>query len=405
MMRLLLTTTLLCFGGRRMPSQAEAAVFVEPPPPCRSNETHIAWMGCPCDRVAPPHSSSEARDLAMATAPAALPYCSCDDHKDDASSSSTLDVQLSSCHWQTHQEAENDAYRYLREHVMDFDLPFLQTLGFDPDAGPSDLPDGLDGGLVGPTIRHALHAKVKYWHTDALPHKIWREYVLNYANVNEARGNWRPYLHTKLSSLVVVPAHDADGASAAVAITETYKSLNTHMWDVLAPKGIDKIVFVGSQTPLIYDPMSVLTYGYASCTGLALLFVCALRSVGIAARLVGTPAWGGKRESGNHNWLEVYRNHTWVFVEPTALVQPDWIDDLDQPPCRRWFCNPQSFLPNPNVTTPVFAARLERQSPPVAHHSTTTNAAPFYRMAWEWESTSVPGEDRTQYYQQVCGSC
>ena len=58
---------------------------------------------------------------------------------------------------------------------------------------------------------------------------------------------------------------------------------------------------------MIFYPMSTMVFGYASCTGISILYVDALRSVGIPARLVGTPAWHGKENDGNHNWVEVHR--------------------------------------------------------------------------------------------------
>ena len=57
----------------------------------------------------------------------------------------------SSCnHWQTVEEAKQEAYNYLRDNVMAFDLPFLQTLGFHEN-NRTDV-DGLADGLIGPTI-------------------------------------------------------------------------------------------------------------------------------------------------------------------------------------------------------------------------------------------------------------
>ncbi len=56
----------------------------------------------------------------------------------------------------------------------------------------------------------------------------------------------------------------------------------------------------------------------ASCTGLSILLVDACRSVGIPARLAGTPMWSNK--SGNHTWVEVWDNG-WHFIgasEPDA---------------------------------------------------------------------------------------
>ena len=68
---------------------------------------------------------------------------------------------------------------------------------------------------------------------------------------------------------------------------------------------------------LIMDPMSTITFGFASCTGVSILYTDALRAVGVPARLVGTPAWNGEVENGNHNWVEVYTGPTggWSFIE------------------------------------------------------------------------------------------
>ena len=44
--------------------------------------------------------------------------------------------------------------------------------------------------------------------------------------------------------------------------------VNARMWAVLGAKaGHGKISFHAEQTPLIFDPMSTMMYGYASCTG------------------------------------------------------------------------------------------------------------------------------------------
>ena len=53
--------------------------------------------------------------------------------------------------------------------------------------------------------------------------------------------------------------------------------------------------------------------------GVSILLADALRSAGIPARVAGTPAWNGKTENGNHNWVEVYdhRSLTWHFIEAT----------------------------------------------------------------------------------------
>lgn len=332
---------------------------------CRSNATHIAWRGLTPQRDTAATTAVPRRELQRETAVA--------------------------CTWKTHAAAQLAAYSFLREHVMDFDLPFLGTLGFDDTA---DLPDGLNGGLIGPTITLALQAKIDYATTDSLPMDIWQEYVLNYSNLNEARTNWRPLLNNKLRVLVENDDTKNDDSSSAMTTAETVQRLNAGMWKLLAPASTDCITFVSSETPLIFDPMSVLVWGHASCSGLAVLFVNALRAFGVAARVAGTPAWYQDRASGNHNWVEVYDDAIgqWKFLEPSP--NQTVVDTLDRDPCERWFCSSSRFhFDNTSNTTLVSAARLN------------SVATTFFRLAWEWNTADVPGEDVSSYYQRTCSQC
>jgi transglutaminase-like putative cysteine protease len=331
---------------------------------CRSNHTHIAWRSTAGTPVA------SDTDAAVTTLSRSRRLHQSDD---PTPKSSTL-----TCSLQTRAEAEMDAYRFLRQNVMMFDLPFLETLGFDDEEEPS--PDGLSGGLIGPTIQYAVEAKIQFRYADELPLDIWQEYVLNYANLNEGRTNWRPFLWNKLRLLL----NQDDTVQDAV------KALNTDMWKILAPVDTDCITFVASETPLIFDPMSVLVFGHASCTGLAILFVTALRTAGVAARVAGTPAWHQEREGGNHDWVEVWEHGTWKFLEPSA--NQTIVDTLDRDPCERWFCSRTRFNYQAN-TTLVSAARLR---------SVDTE---FFRLAWEWNNADVPAEDMSELYQSTCSQC
>lgn len=354
---------------------------------CRSNATHVAWL-----QNSPPCNS---RKEEWSSNPRGY-FIQQSKSRRTLEDGENAPLHESCCTYQTVEEAQQMAYQYLRRHIMSFDLPFRSTLGFaDKDDGlGSNLPDGLDGGLVGPTIECALQAKQNYTWADAVPIEIFHEFVLNYANVNEARSNWRPLLLMKLQRIFwsnsTAGTIDASIATLPVAVL----ALNTQMWKLLAPSHVDSIVFVSGQTPLIFDPMSVLSFGYASCTGLAILMVNALRTFGIPARVVGTPAWQQLRGSGNHNWVEVWHQGQWHFLEPSATRTTD-VDHLYRNPCERWFCHPDRFTNNSSTTTKVFAARLES--------SPSSNT--FYRMAWEWENSNVPGEDVTAYYQATCSKC
>jgi 1-phosphatidylinositol phosphodiesterase len=63
------------------------------------------------------------------------------------------------------------------------------------------------------------------------------------------------------------------------------------------------------------SPYESMEQGKASCTGLSILLVNAFRSVGIPARIAGTPAWTTK--PGNHNWVEIWTpaDQAWHFTE------------------------------------------------------------------------------------------
>merc|ERR1712070_249815 len=169
--------------------------------------------------------------------------------------------------------------------------------------------------------------------------------------------------------------------------------LNAHLWSALRPE--NPIVFRSEQTPLIYDPMSTMIFGYASCTGVSILYVDALRSVGVPARLVGTPAWHGVVDDGNHNWVEVWLGSEapgpagadgWTFLEGSPAGPGESLDNH----CDKWFCNPSHF----DGRTKVFAAQFDR-------HSNAT----VYPMAWDLANKDIPGVDRSAYYNAACRSC
>ncbi|CAB9513174.1 Transglutaminase-like superfamily [Seminavis robusta] len=301
-----------------------------------------------------------------------------------------------SCHRQSLDSAKRQALGFLRDHVMEFDKAKLNTLGFGARNGTDDDPDGLDKGLVGTTIDLAFQAKLKHPWTDALPQEIFYEYVLNYANLNEARSNWRQLLWDILDPLVVheqqlqLTESQSTTASDTLTLNDVVRLVNQKLWSAFP--GDNTIYFRSGQTPLIFDPLSVIAFGYASCTGLAILLVNALRTVGVAARVVGTPAWNGKRDKGNHNWVEVYHEGEWTFLEPSA--NQTHVNDLETQPCSFWFCNPGHFPSAGDNTTNVYAARLVFSS-----------KDSYCPMAWEWDCRDVPGEDRTEFYQRSCSQC
>ena len=270
--------------------------------------------------------------------------------------------------------------------------------------------DGLSDGVVNQTIFYSLQAKMLYSWTDAIPKDIYMEYVVPYAVVNEPRSDHRPLLFDALKDVLKdyersnMNDGDMQHQSHQKQIKEVVKLINTRLWSMLGHPS-KPIVFKAGLTPRIYDPLSVIAYGYSSCTGLAILLIAALRSVGIASRMAGTPAWYGDPDKGNHSWVEVYvpaveegGKGEWVFLEPSPgiaegkSVEDANADDLDRNPCKRWFCNANRF----NGSTKVFATRY-----------TKSDARTHYPMAWSdpVNDDGVPGEERTDYYTSICGKC
>lgn len=274
--------------------------------------------------------------------------------------------------------ARDSAKTFLRSNIFPFDKANEATL--------------FDGGLVGPTVDLSLTARQRFGWAARVPRDVWQDAVLPYASVNEARTDWRQLLWAQLFPLVA-------NVSNASTLKDVALLVNQKMWAGLGHfSGTKSITFRSQQTPLIFDPMSTLLYGYASCTGISLLYVDALRALGVPARLVGTPAWQGKLEDGNHNWVEVWLGEgeqgtdtgdAWAFIEGAPAGGGETFTNA----CDKWFCSQKYFTASPNRTR-VFATSYDRAS-----------ATTYYPMAWDPNNTAVVGVDRADVYFAACARC
>jgi pimeloyl-ACP methyl ester carboxylesterase len=138
------------------------------------------------------------------------------------------------------------------------------------------------------------------WH-DQIPPDIFLNEILPYACVNETRDGWRAMLRTQCAPLV---ADCQTPGEAAQRINEKiFKLVNVH--------------YSTERRKADQSPAESMVTGLASCTGLSILLVDACRSVGVPARLAGTPMWWDMR--GNHTWVEVW-DDGWHFV---GASEPD----------------------------------------------------------------------------------
>ena len=328
-----------------------------------------------------------------------------------------LDDNTGNTSIETHDEVKSTIEKYLYENIMIYDKTREQSLGYTVNKyqinneeqsaavsralGEKDI-DGLSDGVLNDSILLSIKAKTLYPWTDHIPKDVYLEYVTPYAVVNEPRTNHRALLFNAIQDMMKKYERSnqyQQQQSPQEQIKEVVKLINTRLWSTLGRP--DKpIVFKAGLTPKIYDPLSVIAFGYSSCTGLAITLISALRSVGIPCRMAGTPAWYGDSDKGNHSWVEVWvpdgnGGGQWQFLEPTpGIAEGDEdtanADHLDRDPCKRWFCKADRF-----PASKVYATRY-----------TKNDSNSFYPQPWSsLEDDGVVGEDRTEYYGNICSKC
>lgn len=124
------------------------------------------------------------------------------------------------------------------------------------------------------------------------------------------------------------------------------------------------------------SPFETLAYTYASCTGMSIFFVNACRSVGIPARVVGTPDWveGG----GNHDWVEIWDGQYWSFTGPGEYSASGFN--------HTWF----------------YPEKTSHQIPGSLNHSiyatSFVQTDKYFVMEWALDDKSVPAIDVTENY-------
>ncbi len=286
---------------------------------------------------------------------------------------------------QPRKDAEEEMYKYLYSNLMPFDVPNAESLGFSP--SNDDLPDGLSNGIVFSSISLALDAKQKYSWTDHVPKSIYFEYVASFASVNENRNNWRPLFDDIIRK--IIQDFEIKNGPETPSVEQIVRIVNQRIWDKFQTSTQKPIYFQSGQTPLIYDPMSIIVYGYASCTGLSIFLVDALRTAGIPARLAGTNAWNGEKKNGNHSWVEFFGSDSnWHIMESKPASGGNDENLLD--PCQWWFCNNEKLQ-----GTNFYAARLDRNP---------ANKVVF-PLAWDAGNVDIVGEDRTSFMSDLCSQC
>jgi len=205
-------------------------------------------------------------------------------------------------------------------------------------------------------VDKAFQAREKFKWCAALPDSIFYNDVLPYAVLSEKRQCWREDFYNWFEPLV----------KKAPDIRAAVDSVNRHIKDVL------KVEYNTKRKKVDQAPYESIHQGMATCTGLSILLVDAFRSVGIPARIAGTPMWTNMR--GNHTWVEVWIDGKWYFTEY-------YMDALN----KSWFL--------------ADAGKADPEQPEHCIYATSYKPTGMaYPLVWDEQATYVHGVDVTQRY-------
>jgi hypothetical protein len=195
------------------------------------------------------------------------------------------------------------------------------------------------------------------WHAQVTKDLFLND-VLPYVCMSEPREPWRAHLREVCTPLVAACRTPGEAAHL----------LNQKIFPLL------KVRYNTSRRRPDQSPSETIQSGIATCTGLSILLVDACRSVGIPARVAGTPMWSNMR--GNHTWVEVW-DGDWHFA---GAAEPD-AAGLD----RGWFVGS--------------AATAQRDSPWHAIYATSfRRTGIWFPLPWQPGDDSVSAVNVTDRY-------
>ncbi|MBL8736973.1 MAG: hypothetical protein JNL12_11140, partial [Planctomycetes bacterium] len=179
--------------------------------------------------------------------------------------------------WQQVPAEQRGSLAFLFEHMPDEDLRTLTA----------------EFLLQNVAEAHAARAAVAWGAGLAEP--LFANFVLPYAQANEARENWRTDFVARF--LPTVKDCKTPGEAAKKLNETIFSALNVH--------------YSTGRARADQAPSASIAQGKASCTGLSILLADACRACCVPARLVSVK-WPHKE--GNHTWVEVWDGAAWRFV-------------------------------------------------------------------------------------------
>lgn len=240
--------------------------------------------------------------------------------------------------WKQTPKKQRAAMLYLLQNAPDADL---QT---------------LSAAFLRAQVQLAFEARAKSPWKASVSEAVFFNDVLPYASLSERRDDVRGQLRTL--SLPLIAGIKSPGQAAL--------TLNRKLFPLV------KVKYSTERARPDQSPLESMKSGIASCSGLSILLVDACRSVGIPARVVGTPMWSNGR--GNHTWVEVW-DRDWHFIGAAEG------DDLD----KGWFVGDASKANTGKAENAIYATSWKK------------NGISF-PMVWDTDNQSVGAQNVTLRY-------
>ncbi len=219
--------------------------------------------------------------------------------------------------------------------------------------------DTMRLGLLRENVEYACRARRTYPWTRALPDSVFLNEVLPYAAVDEVRDSWRADFYARF-------------ARRAAGCRDMRAAIDSVNRNICADVQVE---YNTAREKTNQSPAESMRQHMASCTGLSVLLVDALRAAGIPARFAGTPAWHDDR--GNHSWVEVWIDGRWYFTE----YYPSGLD-------YAWFLADAGKASADDPAHGIFAVSFR----PTGER---------FPMVWNEDSHDVHGVDVTQRYRDL----
>ncbi|MBN1754899.1 transglutaminase domain-containing protein [bacterium] len=193
------------------------------------------------------------------------------------------------------------AIRYAADGILD-GLCFLIA-----NMPPSDLATVSREFLIN-DVSLSYNLRKEFWWGKEYDEETFLHYVLPYRVSQEPVEAWRPYLYSKLKPIV----------KDLTTMSEVAVEINKWCGE--------RVRFQQTQRQ-DQGVFETLRSGYGRCEEMMIVYVCALRAVGIPAREAWTPYWA--TGDNNHAWTEVWADGKWHYTgacEPKPSLDDAWFN-------------------------------------------------------------------------------